>query len=285
MIGEYRFKKFYNRRFATRFVINSLPKAGTNLLGKAVGLFTGVQRQKAANLYYDVMRAHHTTDVSVPGTVPVGVGSPLRVPLTVIEDVLHLLQPGCYGLWHVPFSDELSDVLVHMQIKMAVMMRDPRDVVISQANYARTQSKHRLYAFYQSLSETECILKSITGVEPTSEHDGLVDIDQRCRSIIDWKTCPNALLTSFEKLVGPQGGGTQDDQLDELRQIANHLGFWRSKGEISQVAERLFGGTNTFRKGQIGGWRDQFSKEHKRVFKSVTGSLLIDLGYEQDENW
>lgn len=285
MIGAYRFKRFYNRRFADRFVINTVPKSGTNLLGKAVGLFAGVQRLPVANMDQTVMRAHHTTDMSAAGTVPVGVGSPLRVPLTVIEDALHILHAGDYARWHVPFSDELGDLLVRMKIKMVLMMRDPRDVVISHAYYVRSFASHPLYAHYQSLSEDECILQSITGVAPAPERSGLVDINERCRSIIGWQVCPNTLWTTFEKLVGPQGGGTQDAQLEELRRIAHHLGFWRREGEIVGVARQLYGGTRTFRKGQIGGWREHFSEEHKQAFKSVAGSLLIDLGYEQDDNW
>jgi hypothetical protein len=285
MIGAYRLKKFYNRRFGSRFVINTLPKSGTNLLGKAVGSFAGVQRLPAANMDQDAVRDHQTEDESAPGIVPVGVGSPVYVPVTVIEDALAILQAGDYARWHVPYSDTLRDSLLRMEIKMVVMMRDPRDVVISQAKYVRSYKPHRLYDLYQSLSEDECILQSINGVAPTAEHNGLVDIDTRCRSITGWRDWPNVLWVTFEELVGPEGGGTEADQHDALRRIAHHLGFWGRGGEIARIAEQLYGGTRTFRKGQIGGWRERFTPAHKAAFKAVAGSLLVELGYEQGNEW
>ena len=41
----------------------------------------------------------------------------------------------------------------------------------------------------------------------------------------------------------------------------------------------------TFRKGKTGGWRNHFSDEHKQIFKDITGDLLIELGYETDNDW
>jgi hypothetical protein len=41
----------------------------------------------------------------------------------------------------------------------------------------------------------------------------------------------------------------------------------------------------TFRRGQIGGWREEFTAEHKALFKEVAGDILIELGYERDHRW
>jgi hypothetical protein len=51
------------------------------------------------------------------------------------------------------------------------------------------------------------------------------------------------------------------------------------------VEENIFGVSNTFRKGQIGGWREEFSAEHERAVKGGLGSLLVELGYEAGSNW
>jgi hypothetical protein len=40
-----------------------------------------------------------------------------------------------------------------------------------------------------------------------------------------------------------------------------------------------------FRKGVAGDWREVFTEEDKQVFKEVAGELLIELGYEKDDNW
>ena len=51
------------------------------------------------------------------------------------------------------------------------------------------------------------------------------------------------------------------------------------------VEENIFGVSNTFRKGQIGGWREEFSEEHARSAREIAGPLLVELGYEADSEW
>jgi hypothetical protein len=67
--------------------------------------------------------------------------------------------------------------------------------------------------------------------------------------------------------------------------VASYLGVEVDEGTMGVVEEDLFGAGRTFRKGQIGGWREEFSAEHERVMKGILGSLLVDLGYEAGPNW
>jgi hypothetical protein len=43
--------------------------------------------------------------------------------------------------------------------------------------------------------------------------------------------------------------------------------------------------SHTFRSGKTGGWKEHFTEEHKRLFKDVTGDLLVRLGYEESDDW
>jgi hypothetical protein len=43
--------------------------------------------------------------------------------------------------------------------------------------------------------------------------------------------------------------------------------------------------SGTFRKGQPGNWKEHFTDANKKLFKEVTGDLLIRLGCEKDMNW
>jgi hypothetical protein len=40
-----------------------------------------------------------------------------------------------------------------------------------------------------------------------------------------------------------------------------------------------------YRKGVAGDWKNVFTAEDKRIFKEVAGDLLIELGYERDNDW
>jgi hypothetical protein len=43
--------------------------------------------------------------------------------------------------------------------------------------------------------------------------------------------------------------------------------------------------TSFFRKGIAGDWKNVFTEQDKRDFKTVAGDLLIEIGYEKDKNW
>ena len=89
----------------------------------------------------------------------------------------------------------------------------------------------------------------------------------------------------FEHLVGPQGGGSRIKQINEIICIAKHIGVKITIKMAKKIAINLFGNSATFRKGQIGSWKQYFNKAHIEQFKKECGKLLIDLGYEKDFNW
>jgi len=53
---------------------------------------------------------------------------------------------------------------------------------------------------------------------------------------------------------------------------------------VAAAAERAL--SPTFRKGQVGGWREVFTEGHKALWKvQDTAGWLVRLGYESDEEW
>ena len=100
-----------------------------------------------------------------------------------------------------------------------------------------------------------------------------------------WMHDPSVLVIRFEDLIGEKGGGSYDKQLHTLQTLANFLQIEISPEELATIADQLFGGTWTFRKGQIGSWKEAFSEENKSLFKKLLGQTLIDWGYEHDDNW
>ena len=92
-------------------------------------------------------------------------------------------------------------------------------------------------------------------------------------------------MVKFEELVGPMGGGSEEAQRDAVARVAEHLEVPLDDRKLRAVQSDLFGSGRTFRKGQAGGWRREFSEEHKRATKEVAGDLLVELGYEKDLRW
>ena len=88
------------------------------------------------------------------------------------------------------------------------------------------------------------------------------------------------------------------NQLKFFQVIFEHCEIALSKKEAAELLEKyrfekLAKGrkqgnedpTSHFRKGMAGDWQNHFNNRHKNLFKKHAGQLLIDLGYEKDNNW
>jgi hypothetical protein len=88
-------------------------------------------------------------------------------------------------------------------------------------------------------------------------------------------------MVKFEDLVGVEGGGSAEAQRLAVGRVATHLGIPVDERKIGLVGESLFGVGRTFRRGQIGGWREEFTAEHERALaEGALGPLLAELGYD-----
>ena len=72
-----------------------------------------------------------------------------------------------------------------------------------------------------------------------------------------------------------------DSSEETARKCVKRAGFERrtdrKRGEEDSYSH--------FRKGVAGDWESVFTEEDRRVFKEIAGDLLIELGYEKDNNW
>ena len=275
---------------AAPFLLNSVPKAGTNLLSKAISLLPGVQPRHVSFLPEDVRRQQPPVDGDP--LVMVSVGADAWLSLAAVESFLRaalLAQkagPTPYVRGHIPFSPEISALLRRLGLRSVLILRDPRDTALSHVTYVMTNPAHRLHAYYRGLSEAERLSATLRGIAASAPGEPLLlGIGERYRLFLPWLRDANTYTTRFEALVGPRGGGSEAAQLAELTAIARHLGLAGDEAILRRVAGDLFGGTRNFRQGASGAWRQAFDAEHKALFKALAGDVLISLGYEADDAW
>lgn len=272
-----------------RLVVNGFPKAGTHLLVRCV-LVLGGQHQ--VDLVYRRLRERVPRESLVaPGQgVPLGIGNPRYFPTRDVERELAGMWEGEFAAGHVPYSDALVGLLEKHGIKSLLILRDPRDTVVSLVYHilSRPEGGRYLYFTQRLCTPEERLLTVINGVEATTERGPVLvrSIGDRLASVLPWLKVPLNYTTRFERLVGPQGGGSEEAQHGEIANIARHVGVSLTPDQVREVAAKLFGqGSKTFRRGQIGSWREHFNDEHKEAFKRVAGQYLIELGYERDLDW
>jgi sulfotransferase 6B1 len=254
---------------------NSIPKSGTHLLTATLRrlpqmMFSGVQ--------------HSLSEFIVPPRA--GEGRPI-LDRERLEGVLSAVHGGQFVIAHFPANDDLVQILGDLGYRCALMMRDPRDVVVSHSFYVVARPDHHLHQRYRDemSSDEERLLASITGL-PSRDGLGLESIGRRLEGYLAWTSHADTRVFRFESIVGPQGGGSIEEQRREIAALARHLRRPLTPAQLDRIGARIWSGSAaTFRRGRIGDWRNHFTEEHKAAFKDVAGQGLIRLGYESDLSW
>ncbi len=198
---------------------------------------------------------------------------------------------------HAIPTQENIDILRRTGQKAIFIYRDPRDCVLSTANYMKRLHGGRFWIAAQlpldELVTTLIIDYSVKGktYKKGLWSDVVFDDMGSVRDFYDmylpWLDCPHVYCTSFEKLVGSKGGGSDEVQFQEISNICDYLGLQKTPEQIKRLCDNLFGSKKslTFSKGLIGLWKTNFTAEQKEIFKCVANDLLIELGYEENGSW
>lgn len=247
-----------------KILINGVPKAGTNLVKKLLIQLGMAESGVFFRLY---------GGISLRG----------------VKRELFLFPKGSFITAHLFYDPEIKDYILKKNIKVILMVRDPRDVVLSNVSFTREIERPGLSPFCK-LTEDEFIKACITGYSKTvpdldENHNLQGGIAETYARILRWEKHGVGKVFFFEDLVGSKGGGSDTKQLESIRELADYVRVNLGESELKNTASNLFGGTNTYRSGQISKWKHKFSNEHKALFKIHTGDLLIKLGYEKDTMW
>jgi hypothetical protein len=234
----------------------SIPKAGTHLLERALCLHPRLYRKLLPTLSNSSLQRWGGLD-----------------------GLLAKVRPGQVIASHLRFDAAFPDVLDRRHVPVVFLVRDPRDLVISQVNYVARRSDHRFNPlFAQRAGFHERLELAIAG-DP--EHR-LRSVGQRLEVYAGWLRS-NALVVRFEDLVGPGGGGDADRQAETVRAIYSHIQLPIGDAFVTKVCGRLFSPDSpTFRKGTIGQWRDLFDDELAELFERTAGDMMRAYGYGGD---
>jgi len=84
----------------------------------------------------------------------------------------------------------------------------------------------------------------------------------------------------YEEIIGSNGGGCNNTQVETYKKLIEYFGHYRSKCEIFDAVQKVWGHSETFDRASIYGWREDFSVNISRVFDLRWGNLLVLWGYE-----
>jgi len=246
-----------------KVVVSSLPKSGTHLLLQII--------------------------LGIPGMI--------ITPAWIIEDKnIDLVKHGSVGPAHFVYSSERVDLLKQNNIKVIYISRDLRDVVVSLVHFVMLNKwgNHPWTPYLNHLkTHDERLLAMIKGVKLTKEEQEkfrithIPSIREFSKNKLGWINEPTICPVTFEELVA-----NSESQNKAIMKIIEYL--WHDLKHLKMTKLDLLQKikqnivpekSGTFRKGQIGGWKEEFNIEHKEAFKEVAGDLLIQFGYEKDYAW
>src|SRR5947209_8789423 len=198
---------------APRVFCVSIPKSGTHLLERALCLHPALYRKL------------------VPTISGANVGR-----FGGLSSLARRIRPGQVVVSHLRHSEQDERTLSDAGVRGLFMVRNPRDLVVSQIHYVTKRTDHRLHALFSALPDPRARLrKAILGDQAA----GLPSIAERLAYFEGWLGS-GLLLVRFEDLVGSSGGGDEARQRDLLRSVFGHLGVDAGPERVAAVAERLF---------------------------------------------
>lgn len=238
---------------APRVISNSLPKAGTHLLERALCLHP--------RLYRPIRRTLHDGLVHKAGD---------------LTDVVPGLRPGQVLVTHLAYREDRERVLESEDVRTLFLVRDPRDIVVSQANYIVKEETHSLHRAVSGVSDYQ---ERLRGLIVGCRELGIPPLNQRLEEYAGWLGSKTHLVR-YEDLIGAAGGGASHLQYSTLSGIYSFLGLDIESDDLVAVSERTFSSVSpTFRRGRIGQWREHFDATTSAIFEAEVGELAELYGY------
>ena len=247
---------------------NSKPKSGSHLLLQILNGFTQI-------MPYKYVEAEPVRTITKEGR---------RKSESEILDDLKRAPNGVIGWGYVDATKENVSFLAAAGRVNYFIYRDPRDMLISQVFFATDMhEEHGMHAYYNSLPDFNMRLNvAITGTNT----DGLkmVSVKQRYEGVFQWLEQKNVICIRYEDLINNRDV-TLNSMLDEVEKTGYKIPTPREKA-IAVLAEAIQPKkSHTFRSGKTGGWKTYFTDEHKKLFKEIAGDLVVQLGYEINNDW
>lgn len=202
------------------------------------------------------------------------------------------LRPGHFFKGHCGHKPEIETYLYYLGVAHLFVYRDFRDVAVSATHHAlddNPQWSHPDKELYRSLGSFDAALMAI--IRGIDEYPGVM---ARWELYAPWLEVPWVLPIRFcEARLEPEETAKRIMHYG-MKRLADIFGF-RAEGPgeaFDDMAAQMVAAaadterSTTFRRGEVGGWREVFEPEHVEAFKETdAGGWLVRLGFEESEEW
>jgi len=256
--------RFINKKNTNKIIlINSIPKSGTYLLHQILNSISFL------NDYGLFVASRPTLTYKKRSSKK-------------ITSFFERIYKDEFILGHVEYSLDIEKFLKKNNAVKILLIRDPRDVVVSESHYLTYLNHfHKLSKSFKSLlTQEERVNYAIYGdVYLNTKYDFLPIID-RYESFIKWTKNTNCFVIKYEELIDCRRDKVI---IDLLNFLTNSLNISINTSiELKKIKNSLATGRkgHTFRLGKSQIWKNILTKEQKNYFKSRMGKILRELNYD-----
>jgi hypothetical protein len=246
---------------------NAIPKCGSKLL-------------------FNILRALEDVgpfvDTGLNEIKPFFRGEP--TPTEWIQAQITALGPGDIRFGYIYAQPDLIDMLTGDGHATFIILRDPRDQIVSEIFYAlEMHPGHAFRDYLQTLPDMQARIHALTvGVDEGPFQR--VGVKAHYQRFMPWIVHPEICAVKFEDLIGDR-----ESQIERMLGYLESCGFEASAPRLD-IIERMVKAmqpkkSETFRKGVSGAWKEHYSPDNIAVFKKQAGDMLVELGYEEDLAW
>ncbi len=224
--------------------------------------------------------------------------SPMTEEIAINKNISHSAFNFCPKNSYTLFKTHLNPDKENIEIldknsvkKVIVSYRDLRDVALSR--YYRVlefpkKANDPRYIDYRKMNKEEGInhsinvicehyIKWINGwIKHAEDRPGFIHF---CK----FEDLINSRKTELKKILKFYEINLDEGLIDSI--ISNTEGKNTVKKNFSDSAILPWAFSSNFRKGKIGEWKKDFTDKNINEFKSKSGDILIQLGYEKNKNW
>ena len=193
---------------------------------------------------------------------------------------------------HSHFKKFYIDLLEEFNFSAFVLVRDIRDMMLSRYYHIINDPFHSEHIKIKNLDFNKGFMESLMTIK---SGDSFSQLKYFNNWIVDWTNLNKYPIIKFEdfkknkyqfikKVV--KFSLIKDFNETQIEQIIKNLSISSKKDVPISKKIKFFGKKKTtFRKGNIGDWKNYFSSDHIKHFKNVAQESLEVLNYEKNSNW
>jgi len=201
------------------------------------------------------------------------------------------VQPGDVVHGHDWYKDGLPALIAEKQIKVILMIRDPRDQLVSRMFHIKRSARHGWHERFLEMGDDEALMLCIEGRDDLPGMQAMINLtrtwlDGEAPMItIRYEALLAEPLRHFQRVIkylGIEGEGLAEIIVQRNRFERQSVGWriWQRQRQPGQEDA-----SSHLRKGITGDWQNYLTEDHRQRIMELVGEDLIWLGYEQSLEW